>query len=168
MFLARHLNSLETDDCREQLRRCCAAEAWIDGIMLQRPFEDNRAVNDAAEQVWQSLPEAAWRKAFAAHPQIGDIDTLKEKFGDTRSWAEGEQAEAAEAGMATLHRLAALNQEYLAKFGYIFIVCATGKTAEEMLAILESRLPNSADEEIRLAAAEQLKITQLRLAKLVL
>ena len=95
------------------------------------------------------------------------MKSLRAKFGNTRGWASGEQAGVAGAADTTLQRLAQLNREYEAKFGYIFIVCATGKTADEMLAILESRLPNDLQTELHLAAAEQLKITQLRLQKLI-
>lgn len=106
-------------------------------------------------------------RSLAAHPKIGEVESLRAKFGNTPSWASGEQAGLAGAAETTLLRLAQLNREYEAKFGYIFIVCATGKSADEMLAILESRLPHDPQTELHLAAAEQLKITQLRLQKLV-
>jgi OHCU decarboxylase len=113
-----------------------------------------------------ALVEADWLEAFAAHPLIGDVDSLRKKYGATRDLAAGEQAGAAGAGAATLQELADLNRSYREMFGFIFIVFATGKSADEMLANLRSRLGNSRDEELRNAAAEQIKITRLRLEKL--
>jgi OHCU decarboxylase len=104
--------------------------------------------------------------AFAAHPRIGDVDSLRTKFAHTKTWASGEQAGVDAASEDTLIRLADGNDAYFDRFGYIFIVCATGKSADQMLALLEARLPNDAVTELPIAAAEQRKITQLRLQKL--
>ncbi len=167
MSLAKYLNSLEVGRCEAELRQCCAAEAWVRGMLDRRPFDSSLSVRSAAETIWKSLSEADWREAFEAHPRIGDLTSLQDKFGATRDWAEGEQSGAAAADIETLQRLADLNQKYLDRFGYLFIVCATGKTAAQMLALLKARLPNRPEVEIKIAAAEQLKITLLRLAKLV-
>jgi 2-oxo-4-hydroxy-4-carboxy-5-ureidoimidazoline decarboxylase len=166
--IGNYLNRLDETSLREQLTKCCSSERWIDRTVVERPFTVNNQflLRDAAEFWWQ-MEREDWLEAFAAHPKIGDVDSLRAKFGNTRAWASGEQAGVAVASDETLRRMAELNREYEAKFGYIFIVCATGKSAEEMLSILESRLPNDSETELRVAAAEQLKITQLRLQKLV-
>jgi 2-oxo-4-hydroxy-4-carboxy-5-ureidoimidazoline decarboxylase len=166
MSLAEFLNRLDEAAAREALTRCCAAHAWVDGMLKSRPFADDAAVLVAAEEIWWKLKRDDWLQAFAAHPRIGDLDSLRAKFADTRRWAGGEQSGVAGAAEATLASLATLNEEYAARFGYLFIVCATGKSADEMLALLAARLPNTPDAELPVAAAEQLKITRLRLQKL--
>jgi 2-oxo-4-hydroxy-4-carboxy-5-ureidoimidazoline decarboxylase len=167
MTLAEHLNRSDETELAKALARCCAALAWVAEMIAIRPFASDEGVLQAAADVWWRLKHDDWLEAFAAHPQIGNIETLREKFADTRAWAGGEQAGVAKASEATLERLAELNREYVARFGYIFIVFATGKSADEMLAILENRLPNEPEVELLIAAGEQLKITQLRLRKLV-
>jgi OHCU decarboxylase len=166
MTIAAILNTLDEPATRQVLENCCAAPAWISAMLTRRPFANAEDVKQAATSIWNSLPREEWLAAFAAHPKIGDVNSLKKKYASTASWASNEQASVAQATDDTLQELARYNQEYEAKFGYIFIVCATGKTAAEMLAILKSRIGNTADEELRIAAAEQLKITLLRLAKL--
>lgn len=167
MSLAAQLNQADESELSSTLTKCCAARAWVTAMCTARPFANDDSVLQTAAESWWQLGHGDWREAFAAHPQIGDLASLRAKFADTRAWAGGEQAGVAGASDATLVRLAELNREYLARFGYIFIVFATGKSADEMLAILESRLPNSLDAELPIAAGEQLKITQLRLRKLV-
>jgi OHCU decarboxylase len=161
------LNGLDRAPLNLALAKCCAARRWVTTLAACRPFVDEHSVRQAAADIWSQLQPADWLEAFAAHPRIGDLESLRVKFGNTRGWATGEQAGVAGAAETTLQRLSQLNREYEAKFGYIFIVCATGKTADEMLAILEHRLPNDPQIELHIAAAEQLKITQLRLQKLV-
>ncbi|GAB3317560.1 hypothetical protein GCM10027511_27980 [Hymenobacter humi] len=132
------------------------------------PVADAETLMDQANTQWNKLSEADWREAFTHHPKIGgDVATLREKFASTSTWAEGEQASVKQASQETLEALAAGNTEYEQKFGYIFIVCATGKTAEEMLALLQARLSNKPEDEILIAAGEQNKITRLRLEKLL-
>jgi OHCU decarboxylase len=167
MSLASHLNQLDEAALEAALTRCCAAAAWVREMIVAWPFANDDAVLQSAGTAWWSLRRDDWLEAFAAHPQIGDLDSLRAKYADTRQWAGGEQAGVAGAAEATLCRLAELNRQYVERFGYIFIVFASGKSADEMLAILEQRLHNSAEAELRIAAAEQLKITELRLRKLV-
>ena len=121
----------------------------------------------AAEAAWERTEERDWLEAFSHHPRIGGKDALREKFAATVAWAKGEQAGASAASEALLDALATGNAEYEAKFGRIFIVCATGKSAVEMLDLLKSRLSNDAGTEIRLAVREQGKITKIRLEKLI-
>ena len=108
-----------------------------------------------------------WREAFTHHPRIGDVAVLRERFASTAVWARGEQAGVAAADERTLAALAEGNRAYEARFGYVFIVCATGLKADQMLAMLNARLSNDAETEMRIAAEEQMKITRLRLEKLL-
>jgi OHCU decarboxylase len=163
MTIAERLNAA---DAREALTTCCASRAWVEGMLAERPFEDDEDVVDAAYEVGESLTDEDWLEAFAAHPVIGDMESLRQKYAATKLLAAGEQAGVAGAHEATLSELAELNREYLRRFGFIFIVFATGKTAEQMLAILRTRIDNCREEELQTAAEEQMKITQLRLEKL--
>ena len=131
------------------------------------PLADVETLMDEAKTKWNELAETDWREAFTYHPKIGDVNSLKEKFASTSTWAEGEQGAVKEASQADLEALAAGNDEYERKFGYIFIVCATGKSVDEMLALLQARLVNSLEDEILIAMGEQGKITRLRLEKLL-
>lgn len=136
--------------------------------MLQgRPFASTRALLSEADRVWSELEKQDYLEAFSHHPQIGaDLGELEKKFTNTAVWSASEQSGAALAPAETLRALRDANRAYLARFGFIFIVCATGKSAEQMLSFLRERLPNDPDTELRVAAAEQAKITKLRLEKL--
>jgi 2-oxo-4-hydroxy-4-carboxy-5-ureidoimidazoline decarboxylase len=133
----------------------------------RRPFADTNALLASADEVWAGLGPADWKEAFAHHPRIGDKQALRERFAATRQWAAGEQAGVSGASEAALDALAEGNRDYESRFGHIFIVCATGKTAEEMLALLRERLGNDPEIEERIAAGEQAKITRIRLEKLL-
>jgi 2-oxo-4-hydroxy-4-carboxy-5-ureidoimidazoline decarboxylase len=161
------LNALTPATRAEALATCCGAGAWVATLNAQFPFASVAALCEAAERTWHNLSETDWREAFAHHPKIGDVSALKEKFASTATWAAGEQGAVRQASDATLAALAAGNAAYERKFGYIFIVCATGKSADEMLALLQARLPNEPSQEIRIAMGEQAKITRLRLLKLL-
>ena len=126
-----------------------------------RPFAGVEAMAETADAVWRSLDRADWLEAFAAHPKIGA------GTAGAPGWSDDEQAGVAGAAEQTRRRLAEANRDYEARFGYIFIVCATGRTAGEMLALLEARLRHDAGEELRIAAEEQRQITRLRLRKLI-
>lgn len=160
------INNLSTADARAAFLRCCGSTRWADAMTARRPFATAADLFAAADEVWESLARADILEAFAAHPRIGDVESLRQKFASTAAWAASEQAGAAAAAEETLRGLADGNRDYEAAFGYIFIVCATGKSAAEMLAILRARLANDTDAEFRTAAAEQAKITRLRLEKL--
>jgi 2-oxo-4-hydroxy-4-carboxy-5-ureidoimidazoline decarboxylase len=161
------LNSQSRDAAREALRRCCGSSRWVDAMAAGRPFADAAAVYAAAEEVWAGLGPADWIEAFAHHPRIGDKEALRQRFATTRQWATGEQAGVSEASEEVLEALARANRDYEGRFGHIFIVCATGKGAEEMLGLLRARLGNDPETEQRIAAAEQAKITRIRLEKLL-
>jgi 2-oxo-4-hydroxy-4-carboxy-5-ureidoimidazoline decarboxylase len=161
------LNGLEGPARAAAFARCCGARRWVEGMLALAPFASHGAVLAGAERVWAGLGPDDLREAFAHHPQIGgDLAALRARFPSTAAWSGGEQAGVAAADDAVLQALAAGNARYLARFGYIFIVCATGKSAAEMLALLESRLANPPERELAIAAAEQAGITRLRLEKL--
>ena len=164
------LNALDATEARATFERCCGARQWAAHLAEMRPYADAESVQQESEIAFDELDQDDWLEAFAHHPRIGDVDALRAKFSTlaaTKAWAEGEQAGTRAASEQTLRALSAQNADYEAKFGHVFIVCATGKSADEMLAILEARLPNTPDDELELAAAEQRKITRLRLEKLL-
>ncbi len=164
----KKLNQLDKADLKVQLTRCCGSENWVNILLNNHPFNDEKQLFELAEKVWkQDCEEADWHEAFTHHPKIGDIDSLAKKFANTQKWASNEQAGVNAASMETLQALAKGNQDYEQKFGYIFIVCATGKTADEMLHLLQKRLDNDTKTELQIAKAEQHKITVLRLQKLL-
>ncbi|MEQ8514871.1 MAG: 2-oxo-4-hydroxy-4-carboxy-5-ureidoimidazoline decarboxylase [Chromatocurvus sp.] len=159
-------NGADNASASGALRRCCSCSRWIEQLVYGRPYRDLEALRRAADRVWAGLVEDDYLEAFAGHPQIGDIDSLREKYADTRALAAGEQSGVADADEDTLQRLARGNATYLARFGFIFIVCASGKSAGDMLELLEARLDNSRQQEIANAAEEQRKIFQIRLGQL--
>ncbi len=161
------LNTLSQPQLKEELMKCCGSASWVKMMMAFFPADDMVELLEDAEEVWYQCSEEDWREAFAHHPQIGDVDSLAKKFASTAEWAAGEQSGMNTASKETIEALAAGNIEYEAKFGYIFIICATGKTAEEMLADLQIRLQNSPEVEMEIAADEQNKITKLRIEKLL-
>ncbi|QJX48334.1 2-oxo-4-hydroxy-4-carboxy-5-ureidoimidazoline decarboxylase [Hymenobacter taeanensis] len=161
------LNHLPPTGLADALQKCCGSSAWVEAMRGIFPVADAEALLQKATTIWNSLSEADWREAFTHHPKIGDVNSLKQKFASTSAWAAGEQGAVKEAPQQVLEALAAGNEAYEQKFGYIFIVCATGKSAEEMLALLQARLPNPPQQEILIARAEQDKITRIRLEKLL-
>jgi 2-oxo-4-hydroxy-4-carboxy-5-ureidoimidazoline decarboxylase len=153
-------------DARALLRTCCGSTRWIARMAARRPFQSRQALLDAARDEWFALTPADWQEAFAHHPKIGDRESLRRRFADTHHLSEREQAGMDGAAADVLDALAQANESYEKRFGYIFIVCATGRSANEMLAILRERLPNNPATEIQIAAAEQAKITELRLLQI--
>jgi allantoicase len=156
---AKYVSTLTGAVAAAQLRNCCGSSEWVRRMIAARPFAAGNDLMHAAEEVWNGLTPDDWREAFAAHPRIG------ERSGS--SWARQEQSGTASASSESMDALAAANREYESRFGYIYIVCATGRSADEMLAMAWQRLENAPDEELRIAAGEQMKITKLRLMKLV-
>lgn len=160
------IDGLSVDDAREAFTRCCGASLWVEAMTIGRPYATWEQLEATSSTAFRTLTDVDWKEAFAHHPQIGDVDALRARFASTRQWANGEQAGTAAASEEALRMLAQGNAAYREKFGYIFIVCATGKSAEEMRCLLHARLLNDPEIEIALAAAEQQKITGLRLRKL--
>jgi OHCU decarboxylase len=162
------LNSASAAEAETELLKCCGSTGWARAMAARRPFRDARELLTTAEEVWWNLSERDWLEAFAAHPRIGGRErAARAQHRQAEEWSEQEQSGASVAAQATLDQLAEANRAYEEKFGHIYIVCATGKTAEEMLALLHTRLSNEPGTELRNAAAEQQKITRLRLEKLL-
>ena len=164
------LEQINTDDPQtisQLLMTCCGSEEWVRKMLQARPFEDQSELLNKAQEIWTQLETNDWLEAFKHHPQIGDKESLKKKFANTAQWAAQEQKGALESDEQVLEELAEYNQRYLQKFGFIFIICATGKSAKEMLTALKIRFKHSAEDELAVAASEQAKITHLRLHKLL-
>lgn len=158
------LNALASEEAKAALTQCCGSSRWAAAMALRRPFATREELFDAADAEWWGLDSSDWLEAFSHHPRIGERPTGS---GGASVWARQEQAGAAGASNATAQRLATLNREYEQRFGHVYLVCATGKTADQMLAILESRLTNDAAAELREAAEQQRQITRLRLERLL-
>jgi len=159
-------NQLPTNEALTVLESCCAATGWSEPVVAGRPYADFAALTSASDQSWAQTDEDDWLLAFTAHPQIGNVETLRAKYANTKTLAAGEQSSVQQADEDVLQALAAGNQQYLDQNGFIFIVCATGKSAAEMLELLTARLSNNREQELKIGAAEQHKITTLRLRKL--
>ncbi|HWB77274.1 MAG TPA: 2-oxo-4-hydroxy-4-carboxy-5-ureidoimidazoline decarboxylase [Nannocystaceae bacterium] len=167
MSVAAWLDAQAEADARAALVRCCGSSTWVAGMLAARPFGDDATLFAAADRVWNAVAPDDVREALTHHPEIGaNIDELRKRYGDTATWASGEQSGVQSAGEATLVSLRDGNIAYKQRFGHIFVVCATGKSAAEMLALLHQRMGNDPDAELAIAAAEQAKITRLRLEKL--
>ena len=161
------LNALSSEDVKEQFLSCCGSVNWAERMAKERPFASQEELLTCAEKIWWSLKRADWLAAFRSHPKIGEQKAAEKVSIASQTWSQQEQSSLSVAALHTRQELAHLNQEYEQKFGYIYIVCATGKSSEEMLSILKRRMDNAPAEELRVAAAEQAKITELRLKKLV-
>jgi OHCU decarboxylase len=164
------LNSASAPEAETELLKCCGSTGWARAMAARRPFRDAQELLTTAGDVWWNLSERDWLEAFAAHPRIGGgrrERAAPAQHRQAEEWSEQEQSGASVAAQVTLDQLTAANRAYEQKFGHIYIVCATGKTADEMLALLHARLSNEANTELRNAAAEQSKITRLRLEKLL-
>jgi 2-oxo-4-hydroxy-4-carboxy-5-ureidoimidazoline decarboxylase len=166
MSLAQ-LNSLDKEQAQQAFLQCCTAMAWVNNMVASRPYANEEALRGTANIHWQGLSEQDYLQAFEGHPQIGDVNTLRARYANIKALAGDEQGAVSEASDAVLEALSQANQAYLDKFGFIFIVCATGKSAAQMLALLQARLPNDRHSELSNAAQEQQKIFHLRLEKLL-
>jgi 2-oxo-4-hydroxy-4-carboxy-5-ureidoimidazoline decarboxylase len=160
----RRIDAAPEHEARDLLRTCCGATRWIERMLARRPFGSRDVALRVARDEWFALSPEDWIEAFSHHPRIGDVDSLRRKFAATRALSEREQSGVSGASEAVLGALLDGNREYEARFGYIFIVCATGRTAEEMLTLLRARLGNDPEAEIRIAAEEHAKICELRLS----
>ncbi|HZD38188.1 MAG TPA: 2-oxo-4-hydroxy-4-carboxy-5-ureidoimidazoline decarboxylase [Actinomycetes bacterium] len=156
----RWLNALPAEQATVELLACCGSTAWADRVAAARPFAAAAALAAAADRVWDALAPDDWLEAFAAHPRIG-------AHAPAGGWAAVEQAGVGEADPAVLAALAEGNLAYERRFGHVFLIYASGRKAEDLLAELNRRLDNDPETELRVAAAEQRKITRLRLQKLL-
>jgi 5-hydroxyisourate hydrolase/2-oxo-4-hydroxy-4-carboxy-5-ureidoimidazoline decarboxylase len=155
-------NLLEKEVAAKHLMDCCASTQWVSKMMQCFPFSSEKQLVDLSSAIWyEQCCEKDWRESFTHHPKIGDVKSLTEKF------AGKEQAGVAVATEETIQALAKANADYESKFGFIFIVCATGKSANEMLQLLLDRLQNTVEEELHIAMGEQQKISIIRFKKLL-
>jgi OHCU decarboxylase len=136
-------------------------------MLAMRPFPDLGTVLDTADKVWTRLEREDWLEAFRRHPAIGEKQAKAKQSAAARRWSAGEQSAAQKAPPEELEALATANREYQTKFGYVFLICATGKSSDEILKNLHERMSNDPEAELRIAAEEQRKITRLRLEKLL-
>jgi 2-oxo-4-hydroxy-4-carboxy-5-ureidoimidazoline decarboxylase len=153
------LNSLDEPAASEALTTCCGSRAWVAGMLHRRPFRSIKDIHATADSIWSTTSEQDWHEAFSHHPQIGARAAT--------TWSSQEQSGMQQASKDTAARMAELNEQYRDKFGFIFIICATGKSVSEMLNAIERRITNSRADELRNAAEEQRKIIGLRLNKLL-
>jgi 2-oxo-4-hydroxy-4-carboxy-5-ureidoimidazoline decarboxylase len=161
------LDAMESATRRAALMRCCGSTAWVDGMIARHPLRTDARMHEVADEVWATMGREDILEAFSHHPRIGtSLEALRERFGETADWSSGEQASVADAQASVLEELRDGNVAYEARFGFIFIVCATGKSAAQMLALLRGRLNNEPGAELAVAAGEQGKIMHLRLDKL--
>jgi 2-oxo-4-hydroxy-4-carboxy-5-ureidoimidazoline decarboxylase len=167
MDASRRLDALDEKAAAAAFLRCCGSRRWAEAMARGRPYADEPALLAAAERAFAPLVRADWLEAFSHHPRIGDRASLAARFPTTAGWSQAEQGGVGAAAEDVLDGLLRGNREYEARFGHIFIVCATGRSAAEMLALLRERLPNDAGRELEIAAAEQRKITAIRLKKLL-
>ena len=168
-LIAARVSRLDTSTGAEAmaaLLACCGSSAWAAKMLIERPFVDMDRLLAASDEIWASLEKEDWLEAFRAHPRIGEARAEKEQSALSRRWAREEQAASGPPSGQIAAALAAANRAYDEQFGHIFIVCATGKTPAQMLAILDERLRNDPAEELDVAAEEQRKITSIRLEKL--
>jgi OHCU decarboxylase len=159
------LNALPSAQAEAVLLDCCGSARWASKMAARCPFTGLKDFHEAADSIWQALEPVDWLEAFSRHPQIGEKAATGSE--SSRRWAEGEQTGARVAAENVKTKLAQGNRAYREKFGYIFIVCATGKSAEQILALIDQRLQNDPAHELHIAAEQQRLITRLRLQKLL-
>jgi OHCU decarboxylase len=163
----KELNQASSETAESVFLSCCGSRLWAQKMVEARPFADVSALLNQAEEIWQNLALQDWLEAFTAHPKIGAKKGVPHQTAQSAKWSQGEQSGTQTAADSVRADLEKANRLYENKFGFIFIVCATGKSAEEMLEICRRRLNNDADTEIVAAAKEQRKITEIRLKKLL-
>jgi OHCU decarboxylase len=151
----------------EELLKCCGSRRWAERLAEEKPFASSDEIKKKAKLIWWSLSAADWLEAFRSHPKIGERKAAEPVTVEARKWSEQEQSGVSGTPTDILAELAELNRLYEEKFGYIFIVCASGKSTDELLTILRERLRNEPETELPIAAAEQARITDLRIEKLL-
>lgn len=168
MTALEKLNALPKDEATKAFYLCCSSSIWAAQMVSCLPFKSEDDLLAQADKLWNGCKLTDFMEAFSHHPRIGgDLETLRKKFGSTANWASGEQSGVAGASEVVLQALNKGNIDYEDKFGFVFLICATGKSAGEMLEALLKRLPNNKDQEILNAKTEQAKITAIRLKKLL-
>ncbi|HKX30740.1 MAG TPA: 2-oxo-4-hydroxy-4-carboxy-5-ureidoimidazoline decarboxylase [Blastocatellia bacterium] len=163
----QRLNAASREEAFADLLACCGSIKWAQRMTDLRPYADWASIREAAERLWWELRPDDWLEAFASHPKIGERQAERNRSTQSAAWSAGEQSGIRDATEETLAALAEANRTYQDRFGYIFIICATGKQTAEMLAQCRQRLSNDPETEFRIAAAEQHQITEIRLKKLI-
>jgi len=163
----RRINKLSPQEAQAEFLKCCGSMQWARRMSEARPFADLDHLTKEADEIWRQLDEEDWLEAFRAHPKIGERKAAAAQSSQAQQWSAQEQSESQKTAAETKAALVGGNLEYEKRFGFIFIICATGKSAEEILGALNGRLNNDAKTELRAAAEEQRKITRLRLEKLL-
>jgi len=158
-------NGLHPEEAAAEILPCCGSQAWARAMALRRPIPDEAALLAACDQVWQALPESDWLEALDSHPRIGESKAPPSGNTKSAAWSGEEQRKVGSAGEDVKAALAEGNRAYEQRFNRIFIVCATGKSAPEILQILRRRLQNNKITELHEAAEQQRQIAQLRLKK---
>jgi OHCU decarboxylase len=161
------LNELPADEAAIEFLKCCGSKRWAQAMAKARPFESEQTIFNEADALFGLLSDEDWLEAFRAHPKIGEKKAAADQSETAKKWSSQEQSRAESAAAETKQALSEGNREYEQRFGFIFIVCATGKSADAMLTMLQQRMVNDPAVELRVAAEEQRKITHLRLQKLL-
>jgi OHCU decarboxylase len=164
----QQLNEMERERAVAEFLKCCGSSAWAGRLADARPFRQGDELLRASDRIWWELDARDWLEAFSHHPKIGEKKPEANAVSEeARRWSEEEQAATRSTAAEIMRELAAANREYERRFGFIYIICASGKSTEEMLSLLKARLRNEVDTELRVAAEEQRRITHLRLKKLL-
>jgi 2-oxo-4-hydroxy-4-carboxy-5-ureidoimidazoline decarboxylase len=158
-------NFLHAAGAASEILPCCGSKAWAEKIAARRPLPDEKVLLAASNEIWRSLPESDWLEAFRSHPRIGESSAPKAASLQSTIWSQQEQRSVAQGAEAVRIALAEANREYERRFNRTFIVCATGKSPEEILKIVQQRLNNDERTELHEAAEQQRQITQIRLRK---
>jgi len=158
-------NDLQFFEAAEEILPCCGSKAWARGVAARRPIHDEAALLTTCDEVWKELPESDWMEAFRSHPRIGESHASASALPQSVSWSKTEQQRVSAADDEVKRALAEGNRAYEQRFKRIFIVCASGKSAIEILEILRRRLRNDDKTELQEAAEEQRQIARIRLRK---
>lgn len=158
-------NALHAETATAEILPCCGSRNWANSLATERPFDDLSALLRASDRIWRELPEADWLEAFRSHPRIGESRSHTPASAQSQKWSAQEQSRSADGSETVKQALAAGIQEYERKFGRIFIICATGKSAAEILQNLQRRLQNDQATELQEAAEQQREIIHIRLEK---
>jgi OHCU decarboxylase len=159
-------DQMPAHEAADLLLSCCGSRRWVDGMVARRPFHLLGVLLGNADEVWSTMAPADFREAFAHHPRLGEARSSAPTTDRALTWSSGEQAGMTDASLELRTKLAAVNEAYEARFGFICIICATGLSTADVLTLTEERMDNDLEDEIAIAAEEQRKITRLRLLKL--
>jgi OHCU decarboxylase len=160
-----HWNLLPRDEALARILPCCSSKAWANSMVARRPLANEDTLLRVSSEIWRSLTPSDWMEAFQSHPRIGETRASRPPSAQSAAWSAQEQRDVTDAEAEAKDALADANREYEQRFNRVFIVCATGKSASEILAILQQRLHNDAETELHQAAEQQRQITELRLKK---